>query len=253
MTLAFSVFRPLALAAVLIAAAAGLALAQAQVYVLESTADGVKVGTAYGLGERITIPAGSSIRAVMPSGKTQTIKGPYSGPVADLAKGQKSNEGVVAWIKNLLQTGGSTERVPGATRGMRPGDPPASFSWTVVPAAVDSTFCAEKGAKLQLRRAASPKAERLILINQGTAERAEVEFAAGSTSVAWPAALPLRADATYALVGGENPARRQMKLRVLDSLPGDEDVLAELAARDCKHQFEAWVKEKVAAGKRKAS
>ena len=30
-------------------------------------------------------------------------------------------------------------------------------------------------------------------------------------------------------------------------------MLAELAARECKYQFDAWVKEKMAAGKRKAS
>jgi hypothetical protein len=252
MTLGLSVFRALAVAAALIAAGTGLVRAQAQVYVLESTADTVKAGTAYGLGERITIPEGGSIRAVMPSGKTQTIRGPYSGPVADLAKGQKTNEGVVAWIKNMLQTGGATERVPGATRGMRPAAEP-TFSWTAVPASVDSTICVEKGAKLQLRRIASPKADRIILINQATSERGEVEFAAGSDTVAWPATLQARADTTYALIGGENPARRQVTLRILDSLPGDDDVLAELAMRDCKYQFEAWVKEKVAAGKRKAS
>ena len=63
----------------------------------------------------------------MPSGKTQTIKGPYSGPAGDLAKGQKPNEGVIAWIKNLLQTGGSTESTPGATRSMRPAEPPRTL------------------------------------------------------------------------------------------------------------------------------
>ncbi len=95
------------ISACLMVASGGTAQAQGQVYVLESTAASVKVGTAYGMGDRITIPAGASVRVVMPSGKTQTIKGPYSGPAADLAKGQKPNDGVVAWIKNLIQTGGS--------------------------------------------------------------------------------------------------------------------------------------------------
>ena len=31
------------------------------------------------------------------------------------------------------------------------------------------------------------------------------------------------------------------------------DLLAELAGRNCRYQFEVWVREKVAAGKRKAS
>ena len=43
--------------------------------------------------------------------------------------------------------------------------------------------------------------------------------------------------------------RRQITLRVLDKLPADDDVLTELHRLGCKHQFEAWVREKVAAGK----
>lgn len=246
-----SVFRVLALAAAL-AAGAGLMGAQAQVYVLESTADGVKPGTAYKAGDRIAIPAGSSIRAVMPSGKTQTIQGPYSGPAADLAKGQKANEGVIAWIMNLLQTGGSNERTPGATRSMRPPEAPLVFSWTAIPSSVDSTICVARNAKLQLRRAPSQRAERIIVINQATAERGEAEFAAGSDTTPWPAGVTLVPDATYALLGSDNRPRKQVTLRVLDSLPGDEDLMAVLAARDCRYQMDAWAKEKVAAGKKGA-
>ena len=78
----------------------------------------IRVGSALDMGDTITIPAGSHIRAVLPSGKTQTIKGPYTGTVADLAKGQPINEGVMAWIKNILQTGGASESTPGATRSI---------------------------------------------------------------------------------------------------------------------------------------
>lgn len=254
MTRNFPLFRVLGLITLLIATGSGLAQAQAQIYVLESSsAPSVKVGSAYALTDRITIPAGGSVRAVMPSGKTQTIRGPYSGLVGDLAKGQKPNEGVIAWIKNLLQTGGVSERTPGATRSMRPPEPRAGFSWTDVPVNVDITFCVEKGAKLQLLRAPSPRAERITVVDQTGAGRADVEWAAGSETVSWPAEIALRPDATYALLAPDNRPPRQVKLRVLGSLPGDDDVLAELAARDCKHQFDAWLKEKTAEGKRKAS
>ena len=47
----------------------------------------------------------------------------------------------------------------------------------------------------------------------------------------------------------DNRPREQVTLRVLDSLPGEDDVLAELATRECRYQFDAWVKEKMAAGK----
>jgi len=131
---------------------------------MESTAATIRVGSTLGMSAAISIPAGSHIRAVLPSGKTQTIKGPYNGTVADLAKGQPVNEGVTAWIKNILATGGATQATPGATRGIaRPADKPrAAFSWFAILVA-DGTVCVEKGAKLQLvsrrflqRRAASP-------------------------------------------------------------------------------------------------
>ncbi len=245
----FRALRNLTLATALVAAI-GVLAAHAQVYVLESTADTVKPGTAFKAGDRVAFPAGTSIRAVMPSGKTQTIKGPFSGPASDLAKGHQANEGVIAWLQNLLQTGGSTERTPGVTRSMRAADAPALFSWTLVPSTVDSTICVEKGAKLQLRRSASQRAERIIVLNQASSERGEVEFAAGSDKVSWPANVPLRADVTYALLGADSQPRKQVVLRVLDRLPSDEDVLAELATRGCRYQFDAWVKEKVAAGKK---
>src|SRR5262249_28065435 len=101
--------------------------AAGQIYVMESSVAGIRVGSALELGAALTIPAGGHIRAVLPSGKTQTIKGPYTGTVADLAKGQPINEGVTAWIKNVLRTGGASEATPGATRRIpRPAQNPTA-------------------------------------------------------------------------------------------------------------------------------
>lgn len=243
----------LAFSAFLMAANGGTAQAQGQVYVLESTATSVKVGTAYAMSDRITIPAGASVRVMMPSGKTQMIKGPFSEVAADLAKGQKANDGVVAWIKTLMQTGGSQEKTPGATRSARAPEPPVAFSWTAVPVTANSTICVEKGAKLQLRRAASPNEDRVTVVDLVTAERGEATFASGSETAPWPTGVTPKPDGDYAILAPENRPRRQLTLRVLDRLPGEDDILSELAARECKYQFDAWVKEKMAAGKRKAS
>ena len=72
----------------LIGGAVTATAAAAQIYVMESTVAAIRVGSALDLSAAISIPAGSHIRAVLPSGKTQTIKGPYEGTVADLAKGR---------------------------------------------------------------------------------------------------------------------------------------------------------------------
>jgi hypothetical protein len=239
----------LAFAAILASAAS----AQAQVYVLESTAGPIRVGASYAPDERIMVPAGAYVRVVLPSGKTQTIRGPYSGSVADLSKGHSTNDSVISWIRTLLQTGGSSERTPGTTRSMRVPAPQAAFSWTAVPAATDSTICVRKGAALHVRRTPSPRADRITVIDGASGQRGDVEFAPGKETAPWPAGVAPRADATYSLLAPDNRPRRQVKLRVLDTLPGEDDILAELAARGCKYQFDAWVREKLAAGRRKNS
>jgi hypothetical protein len=237
----------------LIVAALAAGPAQAQIYVLESTAVPIRVGASYEPDERITVPAGTYVRVVLPSGKTQTIRGPYSGSVADLSRGHSTNEGVLAWIRMLLQTGGSSERTPGTTRSMRVPAPQAAFSWAAVPAMTDSTICVRKGAALHVRRTPSPRADRITVIDGASGQRSDVEFAPGKETAPWPAGVAPRADATYALLAPDNRPRRQVTLRVLDALPGEDDILAELAARGCKYQFDAWVKEKLAAGRRKGS
>jgi hypothetical protein len=240
----------MALAAMLIAGAAISFPAAAQIYVMESTVSAVRVGSAIDMGETLTIPAGSHIRAVLPSGKTQTIKGPYTGTVADLAKGQPINEGVAAWIKNVLRTGGATESTPGATRSIArpPERPAAAFSWSAIPLA-DGTVCTEKGAKLQLVRAGAFKpADRATVVDSGNGQQADTQWAEGVEAADWPAGLAPRTDVTYYVLLPDRP-RRQITLRVLDRLPDDDDVLAELQRRGCSAQFAAWVRGKLAAAK----
>jgi hypothetical protein len=223
--------------------------AAAQVYIMESTVATIRVGTALDMSATISIPAGGQIRAVLPSGKTQTIKGPFNGTAADLAKGQPINEGVTAWIKNILATGGATQATPGATRGIaRPADKPRpAFSWSAIPVA-EGTVCVEKGAKLQLVRAASSNAERMTVVDGGTGQQAEVQWEAGSDMAMWPDGVMARPDATYFILAPDRP-RRQITLRVLDRLPADDNVLAELHKLGCVSQFEAWVRGKLAAAK----
>jgi hypothetical protein len=240
----------LALAAVLVAATAGLSPARADLHVIESTAPAIKVGSQLDR-DAITIPAGTQIRVVLPSGKTQTVKGPFTGTVAELAKGQPRNEGVLAWLRDFLKTGGATEATPGATRsiGREAPKPRIGFSWSTVPVTMDGSVCVEKGARLQLVRAPSSPAERVAVIDASSSERGEAQWEAGSDTAAWPANLTPRPDGTYYILVGTRP-RRQIVLRVLQKLPADDDVLTELHKLGCKQQFEAWVREKVAAGKR---
>ena len=234
---------PIALAAVLVAATA----ARADLHVIESGVAAIKVGSQLADRDSITIPAGAQIRVVLPSGKTQTVRGPFTGTVADLAKGQPRNEGVLTWLKDFLKTGGATEATPGATRGIgrEVPKPRIGFSWSAVPVTMDGSVCIDKNARLELVRAPNTPAERVAVIDAASSERGEAQWEAGSDRAAWPANLTPRPDGTYHIIVGDRPPRR-IVLRVLPNLPADDDVLTELHRLGCKQQFEAWVREKVA-------
>jgi len=234
---------PIVLAAVLVAATA----AHADLHVIESGVAAIRVGSQLADRDSITIPAGAQIRVVLPSGKTQTVRGPFTGTVADLAKGQPRNEGVLTWLKDFLKTGGATEATPGATRGIgrEVPKPRIGFSWSAVPVTMDASVCVEKGARLELVRAPNLPAARVAVIDAASSERGEAQWEAGSDRAAWPANLAPRPDGTYHIIVGDRSPRR-IVLRVLPNLPADDDVLTELHRLGCKQQFEAWVREKVA-------
>jgi hypothetical protein len=234
----------------LMAAAGSAPSAEAQVYVIESTSAAIKSGSKLADTDALDIPAGAVIRAVLPSGKTQTIRGPYQGTVADLAKGQPTNEGVAAWLKNILLTGGSTEATPGAVRSAAPAAarPRTGFSWVAVPATIDGSVCIQNGAALQIVRAPSPRTARVIVVDQANSQQGESQWEGNGESTAWPASVGPRPDGVYDIMVEGRP-RRQVTLRVLDKLPAESDVLTELHRLGCKYQFESWVRERMAAGK----
>jgi hypothetical protein len=239
-------------ATLLFFAASAWTAARADLYVIESTAAGITPGTYLRSNDNVTIQAGSYIRAVLPSGKTQSIRGPYTGTVANLGKGQGENAGVLAWLRNILQTGGATEATPGATRSLGKEQPKplkVGFSWTIVPATMTGTVCIQKGGNLQLARAPSSQAERVVVLDVVKSQQGEAQFSAGSDVTAWPSTIQPRADGIY-YMSVESQPRRQVTLRVLDQLPTEEDVLAELQRLGCKYQFETYVREKLAAAKR---
>ena len=220
----------------------GAAPAQADIYVIESSVPEIKARSRLLGDDKINIPAGGSIRAVLASGKTQTIKGPYSGPVSDLDKGLSRNEGVLGWLRNILATGGSTESTPGATRSINaPAKARTGFSWTVVPVTTKGNVCVQQGAKLMLARAPSVRAEQVTVTESASAERGEVQFASGSETAPWPTSVALRPDAAYTFQLPDR-SRHQVTLRLVEQIPAEADILNELYKLGCKDQFEAWVR-----------
>jgi hypothetical protein len=224
-------------------AASGTASAQeSRIYVIESNVSSIQAGKEYALAEPMTIPAGGSIRAVMPSGKTQTIKGPHSGPLSELAKGQKVNDRVFSWIKSFLDTGGAQEKTTGAARSAAPPPAPMVFSWNAVPITYDGAVCVVKGRPLELVRTNTQGDGRAIIVDIEKAAKGDARWASGSRSTTWPSDVAIRPDGTFTLLVPDQPAR-QVTLSVLEQAPSAEDTLSTLAARGCKYQFDTWMKE----------
>ena len=219
--------------------------ALANIYILESTAAGVRAGVELAPGDRLAIPAGAWVRAVLPSGKTQTIKGPYDGDVAGLGQGQPANEGILSWIREILRTGGATEATAGATRSISPTPRTRPrFSWSEVPVGADGNVCIAKGAKLALLRTTTGRAEKVTVVDAAQGRRAETEWAAGSDVAPWPADIAPRAGAVYDLFI-QDRARRHITLNELERLPEESEVLTELHRLGCKQQFDAFVRSKI--------
>lgn len=232
--------KPLLAAIALAVSYGAVAQGQGRMYVIESSVSAVQVGKEFALSDTIAIPAGASIRAVMPSGKTQTIKGPYSGTVADLAKGQKLNERVLSWITTFFETGGARESTPGATRGVLP--PPSRFSWSEVPVESDGTVCVIRGQTLRLLRASFQATERITIVDVERSRKGDARWERGKKATAWPDKVEIRSNTTYTFLIPDRPPR-QVTLRVLDQAPEDEDILAELAAQGCRQQFDDWMRD----------
>lgn len=220
--------------------------ALADIYVIESSAPAIKAGSQLADADSLAVPAGASVRVLLPSGKTQTVKGPYNGTVADVGKGQLNSTGMIAWLRTFLQTGGANEATPGVTRSFSAPAPRATgFSWNTVVTGVDGVLCVPSGQGLQLKRAITTKPDRVMVVDRETSARGEVEWGIGKDTTAWPANVPVRAGATYDILIPDRP-KRAVVVRVLPKVPEEADVLNELHAQGCKTQFEAWLRDSAA-------
>jgi hypothetical protein len=224
---------------------AGVGGAAADIYVMESSVPGMRVGARLASAETLSVPSGTYVRAVLPSGKTQTIRGPFSGKVADLTKGMESNESLMVPVRKILETGGATETTAGGTRSVARVGRPRTFSLTEIPAWVTGKVCVLKGGSAMLVRQSSAGAERAMLVDAKSFERAQVTWESGSATVAWPASLKLAPDATYQVLVPDRESR-DITVRVLDKAPADDDMLVELHKLGCSYQLESWLRERMA-------
>lgn len=244
-------------------AAFSASAARAEIIVLGSNAPGLAVGKVLGDEATLSVPAGSRVRIMLPSGSTREVKGPASHKVAELTAGQSADRSLWNDVKRIVTTAKrSDESAIGAVRsaapssaerGVRAAPPPRAlrpaFSWRHVP--IDGEdggdVCIERGARLQLVRAAPGRPQRVAVVNRQSQVRGETDFAVGSTTAAWPAAVG--ADVGLYVVVLPDGAKRSLRLRPIDPLPAADETLRLLHSQRCLVQVEAWLRGLAVAGR----
>ncbi|MBU2532444.1 MAG: hypothetical protein KKB37_06865 [Alphaproteobacteria bacterium] len=230
--------------ALLAAFSVGASVAAAQVIIVKSSAKDLRAGTLLDAKAKVSIPQGAQAVFVLPSGATRTVSGPFEGTAAELTKGVKSNPDVFEAVKRYVRTGGTTAKGVGAMRSavatsfMRP----VPFSWRAIPVFTSGDVCIEKNARLSLVRAGTSRPETYTIVEMQSNRRVRVSFDAGESSAPWPLDLKIDPRSTYAVLAEDRPMR-QLRMRVIDPLPQQEDTLQVLHGQRCEGQFRAYIRE----------
>lgn len=224
--------------------------ARADIIVIGSDAPAIKAGSVLVDSATLDVPSGASVTVMLPSGRTERLKGPLKRAVAELAKGEKSEPGLWDSVQRYVQKQGkASEGQVGAVRSLapKPAKAPLPFSWRQVPLDADGDVCIEKGAPIEVARASGGKSARLTIVDMQAQKRAETAFAEGATSAPWPKEIEPKVGA-YSLVV-EGAPMRELRLRLVSPLPGPDETLRVLHGQRCQRQIEAWLRAVMTAAK----
>lgn len=224
--------------------------ARADIIVIGSDAPAIKAGSVLVDSATLDVPSGASVTVMLPSGRTERLKGPLKRAVAELAKGEKSEPGLWDSVQRYVQKQGKpSEGQVGAVRSLapKPAKAPLPFSWRQVPLDADGDVCIEKGAPIEVARASGGKSARLTIVDMQAQKRAETAFAEGATSAPWPKEIEPKVG-TYSLVV-EGAPMRELRLRLVSPLPGPDETLRVLHGQRCQRQIEAWLRAVMTAAK----
>jgi hypothetical protein len=183
------------LGAVLLGAALALSLAPAAakpLVVTASTAATVTIGQIIDGEATLTLPDSTKVTLIGPDGKTVALQGPYSGKPGQ--GGGSGDPTLVNKLAKLIETRQADANAIGAVRGAASSNAMPSQPW-VVDIDASGTVCVLPGTAPVLWRADGATAMRMMLRRASANGSAAVDWSAGSTTMPWPADLPV--------VGGE--------------------------------------------------
>jgi hypothetical protein len=215
----------------LILVLSALPASAAEFVVVAGGAPGLMPGQVVQSGATLEIPAGASVTLVSESGKTLTLKGPYSGPAGTgAAGGGNPGPGLIKALSGLLTVSGRETASLGAMRGVQPSPPPDPW---VVDIARSGDHCVPAKDPVRLWRAKKDKARILFLKNLGDKSKSVTDWPAGSSALAWPAEVTLGDGGRY-LLGLKGSQARRFNLHLVPAgLPTDAHRAAWMAKKGC--------------------
>ncbi len=218
---------------ILLMTAAFSAQAQ-QLVVIASGAPSLKPGQVVNSGTAIEIPAGASVTLVSETGKTVTLKGPFSGPAKAGGKGGGDDK-LIASLSGLLSGSGKETGSLGTMRAATPPKPP-SDAW-VINTGKSGVFCVQAKGPVMLWREKAAKARILTLKNLTDKSRSKAEWPAGSATLEWPSKVNLTDGARYLLRMKGSRAVRKLKLHLVPGgLASDAHRAVWMARNGCEKQ-----------------
>jgi hypothetical protein len=254
----FERLREVSLAVALAALVAfGATPAWSQILVLSSDVEGLKANTELGANERLKVPAGRSVRILLPSGSTSVVQGPMDKPVSELTAGETRLEGLWQLVKNTLGSGRSDR--PAAARALNPAPRPAErgplavsalLSWTVIPipATNEGAICVLTGTPLSFARLdAVPSNDAKPIVRFGLGDKlpenpAVVTWKANDERAPWPEGVQaFDGGRYYAAANFTAPSKFELKMIERANVDGNQ-LLVVLYRNKCFEQVQAWLK-----------
>jgi hypothetical protein len=183
--------------------------AAGQFVVVESTTPGWLPGRVIEPGTPIALPAGAHVSLIGEDGRVTKLAGPYAG-LPGAAAGDATDPTLVTALARLFTTGEPATSLLTGEDGL--ANPPDVWAIDI---GRSGHVCVLAGTWPTLWRADAGLAQSLRVTQPATGEEAEVAFAAGVATAAWPAAVPAVDGATYALHQGGTGGTASIVLRLV--------------------------------------
>jgi hypothetical protein len=208
--------------------------------VIESTTPQLAVGSMIAGGQAIALPANSRAVLAGDTGRTVSLAGPFSGPVAQGSAAGAGNGQLLTALAGLVRKKEADTSAVGAVRA-------ADVAWRQEAAtsladvvAIDTgdggEVCLYDPAKAELIRGPGETASRVNILNATSGAAATLDWG-GARRLPWPQELPLEDGESYVFEQPGKPTAAVATVHVLpNEVPNDIARIAQLADVGCDGQ-----------------